>query len=90
VSKIEVEVTDENLFNAGWLGYLLGIDRPDPETDPMGADGWDMGKQTPSIAPIRMVFTRQALTDKPQYIVTVRPTVGPRGQEKLTKVPTDG
>ena len=84
MSKIEIEVTDDNEFNAGWLGYVLGLDRPDvTEESSAGANGWDMGKDTPECQRVRYVFTRQQDIDHPQYIVRKVPTVGPRGAEKV-------
>jgi hypothetical protein len=78
MSKIEIEVTDNNTFNLGWLLYLLGQDRPaDGEADADGfvsdhaADGWDTGKETGALALVRHVFAQQAQVDKPHYIITV-------------------
>jgi len=74
MSKIEIEVTDNNDFNDGWLRYLLGMDRPAGERDEDGRpnaaqNGWDMGLDTPQVKMIRHVFTRQNDIDHPQYIV---------------------
>lgn len=73
MSKIEIEITDDNEFNLGWLQYLLGMDRPASDdgegADNAGSNGWDMGLQTRSLAAVRHVFTRQHAIDKPQYVV---------------------
>jgi hypothetical protein len=55
-TAITIYVNEDNPFNTGWLGYLLGLPRPDPEVDPLGADGWDSGKETPTLVPVRAVF----------------------------------
>lgn len=73
-TKIEIEVTDDNAFNEGWLRYLLGLDRPAGQRDEAGRwtaaqNGWDMGLDTPTIKLIRHVFTRQSDIERPQYIV---------------------
>lgn len=73
-TKIEIEVTDDNEFNEGWLRYLLGLDRPAGEQDEdkrwsAAQNGWDMGKETPTVKMVRHVFTRQNDIDRPQYIV---------------------
>ena len=62
-------VTASNEFNAGWLAYILGLDRP---TDPLAADGWDTGMETPSTHAVRYVMeTQQGLeANVRQYVVT--------------------
>lgn len=83
--KIEIEVTDSNTFNLGWLLYVLGQDRPDEEADPLGFAGWNMGRQTGGmLEQVRNVFVRQATLDQPQYIITAPAVtnVGPDQQDE--------
>ena len=69
--NVIVEVTDDNTFNLGWLLYVLGQDQPDIEADPMGHDGWAMGRQTGGmLEQVRNVFARQPMLDQPQYVIT--------------------
>jgi hypothetical protein len=80
MSIFQVEVTDDNQFNEGWLKYLLGLDRPAGEATEDGRstaaqNGWDMGKDTPTVKLVRQVFTRQNSIDHPQYVV--REATGP-------------
>lgn len=68
--KVEIEVTDDNTFNLGWLLYVLGQDQPNADSDPMGHDGWAMGRQTGGmLTQVRNVFARQPMLDQPQYII---------------------
>jgi hypothetical protein len=66
MTKFIIEVNDDNLFNEGWLAYLLGepkpayIVGPDEEATPPSpaADGWNMGAETPGVRAIRAVFAQ--------------------------------
>lgn len=64
-----IESVNANTFNAGWLDYILGLPRPD--ADPIRADGWDTGRETPSLESVRYVFEAQQRLDAPQYTVSV-------------------
>ena len=63
--SVKFIVTATNESTAGWLAYILGLDRPEDE---WGADGWDMGQETPSLDSVRYVMERQRSLDAPQYI----------------------
>jgi hypothetical protein len=63
----QVEIVDDNPFNAGWVAYVLGLPRP---TERWAAEGWDTGAETASLADVRYVFEAQNGLEKPQYRVT--------------------
>jgi hypothetical protein len=95
MSKIEIEITDNNRFNEGWLAYLLGMDRPDPEEHREAADGWDMGEDTRDLRPIRAVFLPRPIVDevnRPAFIVRplisepVVTNVGPDQQDEAKAI----
>lgn len=56
MSKIEIEINDDNDMNRGWLLYLLGKDQPSAEDDPQAHDGWDMAENTGQLRNVRGVF----------------------------------
>lgn len=97
-TKVTIEVIDSNPFNEGWLLFLLGQPRPperegpepEPGTDPdraamdvmARADGWDMGKDTPTVGLIRRVFDGSGSV----YAVTVEePVAAAKEKESVTE-----
>lgn len=66
MSRYIIEIVDGNEFNEGWLAYVLGLPR-DPNRSAIWADGWDTGRETSSLEPVRYVFETQRDLDRPQY-----------------------
>lgn len=60
-------------FNAGWMHYVMGLDKP---KDPTMAEGFEMAEETPSLQSMRRVMEEQRTTasSNPQYIVKEQPT----------------
>ena len=43
-------------FNAGWLHYVMGLDKP---SDPVMAEGYEMGEETESLRSMRYIMEKQ-------------------------------
>ena len=59
-------------FNAGWMHYVMGLDKP---KDPTMAEGFEMAEETPSLQSMRRVMEeqRKIKSEHCQYIVKEQP-----------------
>jgi hypothetical protein len=64
----QIEVTDDDAHNRGWLAFLLAQDRPDPIEDVEAAAGWDLA-QRQNLGTVRNIF--QPGREAQPYTVTV-------------------
>jgi hypothetical protein len=73
--KIEIEITDNGNsdFNAGWLGYLLGMPEPVDGGESGEHAGWQTGADNPTVKTVRAVFTRMTNPEAQAFAIRVVP-----------------
>lgn len=55
-------------FNAGWMYYVMGLDKP---ADPVMAEGYEMAEETPSLQSMRYIMEKQRSLPEEQRQYTV-------------------
>jgi len=56
-------------FNAGWIHYVLGLEKP---TNPVMAEGYEMGEETPSLQSMRRIMEAERNLPKAKQHYTVK------------------